>query len=101
VKDKVPVHVTKACGRVEVALDGGKWQCSRPGRFTPCERARGLHGVEGLIFWRKELSPFPAGTPATSCRSSSQPVTCRPTIVIPTVLFRIRRWVLGKDADPR
>jgi hypothetical protein len=27
------------------ALDGGEWSASRPGRFTPRERARGTHWI--------------------------------------------------------
>lgn len=45
VKDrgKGSVHYMKAYGGVKVALDGGKWQCSRPGPFTAGERALGTH----------------------------------------------------------
>ena len=38
-----------------MALDGGKGHCSRPGRFTPCKRARVLHKVEDWAFWREEI----------------------------------------------
>jgi hypothetical protein len=29
------------------ALDGGEWSASRPGRFTPRERAPGTHWIGG------------------------------------------------------
>jgi hypothetical protein len=31
------------------ALDGGEWSASRPGRFTPKERAPGTHWIGGLV----------------------------------------------------
>jgi hypothetical protein len=31
------------------ALDGGEWSASRPGRFTPKERASGTHGIGGWV----------------------------------------------------
>jgi hypothetical protein len=31
------------------ALDGGEWSASRPGRFTPRERAPGNHWIEGWV----------------------------------------------------
>jgi hypothetical protein len=47
----------KAYGRVDLyihifltsALVGGEWSVSRPGRFTPVERAPGTHGIEGWV----------------------------------------------------
>jgi hypothetical protein len=48
-------HNMKAYGGVEVylhafltsALDGSEWSASRPGRFTPMERAPGTHWIGG------------------------------------------------------
>jgi hypothetical protein len=31
------------------ALVRGEWSASRPGRFTPGERAPGAHWIEGLV----------------------------------------------------
>jgi hypothetical protein len=31
------------------ALDGGKWSASRPGRFTPRERAPGTHWIGAWV----------------------------------------------------
>jgi len=31
------------------ALDGGKWSASRPGRFTPKEKAAGTHWIGGWV----------------------------------------------------
>jgi hypothetical protein len=31
------------------ALDGGEWSTSRPGRFTPRERAPGTHWIGGWV----------------------------------------------------
>jgi hypothetical protein len=31
------------------ALDGGEWSASRPGRFTPTERAPGTHWIGGWV----------------------------------------------------
>jgi hypothetical protein len=47
----------KTYGEVEVylhaflssALDGGEWSASRPGRFTPRERAPGTHCIGGWV----------------------------------------------------
>jgi hypothetical protein len=32
-----------------LALDGGEWSASRPGRFTPRERAPGTHWIGGWV----------------------------------------------------
>jgi hypothetical protein len=45
----------EACGGVDIqinifltsALDGGEFSASRPGRFTPGERAPGTHWIRG------------------------------------------------------
>jgi hypothetical protein len=52
------------------ALDGGEWSASRPGRFTPRERALGTHWIGGwvgpravlgaVVFFREKF-PAPAG----------------------------------------
>jgi hypothetical protein len=37
------------------ALDGGEWSASRPGRFTPTERAPGTHWIGGCTDLRAIL----------------------------------------------
>jgi hypothetical protein len=37
------------------ALDGGGWSDSRPGRFTPRERAPGIHWIRGWVGHRAVL----------------------------------------------
>jgi hypothetical protein len=34
---------------VTSALDGGEWSASRPGLFTPRERAPGIHRIGGWV----------------------------------------------------
>jgi hypothetical protein len=36
-------------------LDGGEWSASRPGRFTPRERAPGTHWIGGWVGPRADL----------------------------------------------
>jgi hypothetical protein len=38
------------------ALDGGEWSASRPGRFTPRERATVTHWIEGWVGPRAGLN---------------------------------------------
>jgi hypothetical protein len=59
-------------------LDGGEWSASRPGRFTPKERAPGTHWIGGWVCLRAVLEavvkrkfPAPAGNRALEPRSSS------------------------------
>jgi hypothetical protein len=37
------------------AIDEGEWPASRPGRFTPRERAPGIHGIGGWVSPRAVL----------------------------------------------
>jgi hypothetical protein len=57
-------------------LDGGEWSASRPGRFTPRERAPGLHWIGGLVGPRAGLEtvskreiPNPSGNRTQIIRS--------------------------------
>jgi hypothetical protein len=34
---------------ITLALDGGEWLASRPGRFTPRKRALGTHWIGGWL----------------------------------------------------
>jgi hypothetical protein len=68
------------------ALVGGEWSASRPGRFTPWERAPGIHWIGGWVdprtVWRRENSlPY---WESNSDPSIVQPVASRYTdCVIP------------------
>jgi hypothetical protein len=63
-KGKVVLYVMKAYGGVDVqthifltsALVGGEWSASRPGRFTPGERASGTHWIGGWVDPRARLN---------------------------------------------
>jgi hypothetical protein len=59
---------------VTLALDGGEWSASRPGRFTPKERASGTHWIGGwvgpravldAVVRRKIASPHRESNPRT------------------------------------
>jgi len=58
------------------ALDGGEWSASRPGRFTPKERASGTHWIRGWVGPRAGLGTMvrrniPSPYRDTNPRSSS------------------------------
>jgi hypothetical protein len=62
------------------ALDGGEWSASRPGRFTPRERAPGTHWIEGWVCsepfwqrWRREKFPALAGNRKNPDRPARSP----------------------------
>jgi hypothetical protein len=46
----VQIHVS-----LTSALVGGEWSVSRPGRFTPGERATGIHSIGGWVSPRASL----------------------------------------------
>jgi hypothetical protein len=56
----------KACGGVDVyihifltsALAGGEWSASRPGRFTPGERALGTLETSGTVVIKFNIVEF-------------------------------------------
>jgi hypothetical protein len=58
------------------ALVGGEWSTSRPGRFTPGERASGTHWIGGWVDLRAGLDDVekildPTGTRTPTPQSSS------------------------------
>jgi hypothetical protein len=55
------------------ALDGGEWSASRPGRFTPRERALGTHWMGGWVGPRAVLDMVKRKIP--SPRQESNPRT--------------------------
>jgi hypothetical protein len=99
------------------AVDGGEWSTSRPGRFTPRERAPGTHWVGGwvgpravldVVVKRKILAPPPRIEPYNPDRPArsralyrliENEISCAPFArkVFPTrELYRVRiitaRW---------
>jgi hypothetical protein len=56
------------------ALDGSEWSASRPGRFTPKERAPGTHWIRGLVGPRAILDAVVKGK-IPSLRRESNPRT--------------------------
>jgi len=48
------------------ALDGGEWSASRPGRFTPRERAPDTHWIGGWICSRAILDMVTINKPPAS-----------------------------------
>jgi hypothetical protein len=67
------------------ALDGGDWSASRPGRFTPRERASGTHWIRGWVGPRAVLDTVVKREIPIHCRQSNprtpivQPVAQRYT----------------------
>jgi hypothetical protein len=53
------------------ALDGGEWSASRPGRFTPRERAPGTHWIGGWVGPRAVLDAVVKRKIHTSRRESN------------------------------
>jgi hypothetical protein len=84
VKVKLPLcltkhHSMKTYWGVEVllhafltsALDGGEWSASRPGRFTPRERAPGTHSIGGWVGPRAVLNAMVKREIPSPCRKSN------------------------------
>jgi hypothetical protein len=81
------------------ALDGGKWSASRPGRFTPRERAPDTHwigvwvgprAVLDTVVKRKIPSPRRESNPRTPI---VQPVVQRYTDwAIPALIWTVVKW---------
>jgi hypothetical protein len=71
----------KSYGRVDVwihifltsALVGGEWSASRPGRFTPGERALGTHWIGGCVGPRAGLDNMEKAKFFTYRDSNSDP----------------------------
>jgi hypothetical protein len=94
------------------ALDGGTWSASRPGRFTPRERAAGTHCIGGWVGPRAVLEAVVKRNLPSPHRESNhstpiaQPVASRytdwaitnikayTTIVLPFVLYVCKIWSL-------
>jgi hypothetical protein len=54
-----------------LALDGGEWSASRPGRFTPKERAPGTHWIGGWVGPRAVLDAVVKRKIPSPCRESN------------------------------
>jgi hypothetical protein len=72
----------KAYGGVDVqffltlALVGGEWSASRPGRFTPGERDSGTHWIEGWVSPRASLDDVEKRKFSTLLGLELQPLGC-------------------------
>jgi hypothetical protein len=66
---------------ISSALDGGEWSASRPGRFTPREKAPDTHWIGGWVGPRGGLDAVMKRKILSPCRDSSpsiiQPVAQR------------------------
>jgi hypothetical protein len=78
------------------ALDGGEWSASRPGRFTPRERAPGTHSIGGWMGPRAVLDtvmkrkiPSPRREPNTR------------TPIVQPVAQRYTDWAITALGDTR
>jgi hypothetical protein len=63
------------------ALDGGEWSASRPGRFTPRERAPDTHCIGGWVGPRAVLDTV-VKRKITSPRRESNPIIIIIIIII-------------------
>jgi hypothetical protein len=54
-----------------LALDGGEWSASRPGRFNPSERAPGTHWIGGWVGPRAVLDVVVKRKIPSPCRESN------------------------------
>jgi hypothetical protein len=61
------------------ALDGGEWSASRPGRFTPRERAPGIHCIGDWVGPRTVLDAVVKRKIPSPRRESNPPVAQRCT----------------------
>jgi hypothetical protein len=73
------------------ALDGGEWSASRPGRFTPSERAPGTHCIRGWVGPRAGLDAVVKRKIPSHYRDSNlpiiQPVAQRYTTELSRLLY--------------
>jgi hypothetical protein len=77
------------------ALDGGEWSASRPGRFTPTERAPGTHWIGGWVGPRAVLDAVTRKIP--SPRRQSNP---RTPIVQPVAQRYTDRCMIFRHKPP-
>jgi hypothetical protein len=89
------------------ALDGGEWSASRPGRFTPRERAPGIHWIGGWVGPRAVLNTVLKRKIPSPRRESNfrtpivQPVAQRYTDWAITALFAfINAYLILSPANP-
>jgi hypothetical protein len=63
-------------------LDGGEWSASRPGRFTPKERAPGTHWIGGWVGLRAGLDAVVKGKIPSPSRESNPRTPIIQTFII-------------------
>jgi hypothetical protein len=80
-------------------LDGGEWSASRPGSFTPREKAPGIHWIRGWVGFRAIMDAVVKGIIPSPRRESKprtpivQPVAQRYTDWAITVLNQVTKWM--------
>jgi hypothetical protein len=83
-------HPTKMYGGAEVqlhaflisALDEVEWSASRPGRFTPRERATGTHWIGGWVSLRVGLDAVTKKNKSLPCQESNHSCPTRTLVTI-------------------
>jgi hypothetical protein len=76
------------------ALDEGEWSNSRPGRFTPEEKALGTPSVGGLVRSRADLNAVAERKSTCSCPELNPGRLAGGSVTILTELLRLQAIVL-------
>jgi hypothetical protein len=78
------------------ALDRGEWSVSRPGRFTPGERASGPHWIGGCVGTRTSPDAVKMGTISCPCRKMNlRRPACSPSLYPAPDIYRSRDSSVG------
>jgi hypothetical protein len=89
---------SSAAHYLTLALDGGEWSASRPGRFTTKERAHGTHWIAGWVGPRAGLDKVVKRKITSHCRDWNppivQPLAQRYMTELSRLLFMV--WCLVK-----
>jgi hypothetical protein len=83
------------------ALVGGEWSASRPGRFTPGDRAPGTHWIRGWVDPRADLDDVEwrifLTSPGLELRPLGRPASRYTDCAIPVLLVYILPPALGME----
>jgi hypothetical protein len=72
-----------------LALDGGEWSASRPGRFTPRERAPGIHWIGGWVSPRAILDVVGKRKIPSPCQKSNPR-----TLIVQPIALCYTNWAI-------